>query len=141
MSPREFHHLALQLVNESSPAHLRTAVSRAYYAAFHVGVEILSSMGFRISTGTAGHGEVRHLLNNTGDPEISKVGSQISDLHSKRLDADYRLYKKSTENKKTANALVKQAGRMIAILDTRCSGSERSRIITAIKEYKELTRS
>ena len=140
MDPREFHQLAVQLIDESSPAHLRTAISRAYYATFNVGVEILGSMGFRISTGPAGHAEVHRLLNNSGDPEITKVGSQIGDLRSKRIEADYRLRRSSVENKKTANALVKQAGKMIEILDKQCSGSARSKIITAMAKYKELTR-
>jgi len=140
MDPREFHILASKLVQDSSPAHLRTAISRAYYATFNVSVEILKSMGIIISTGPAAHGQVQRFLNNCGNSEVTKVGSQIIDLHSKRIEADYRLHKQSAENQKTAQAVVKQAFNMISALDSHCSGSERSNIVSTIKEYQSTTR-
>jgi len=73
MNPREFQQLASKLANGNSPAEFRTAISRAYYAAYNVGVEVLEQMGFRISEGPAGHGEVRHHLNNSGDIEMMRV--------------------------------------------------------------------
>ena len=97
-------------------------------------------MGFPISTGSAGHGEIRHLFNNCGNSEVKKIGSQIGDLHSRRIEADYRLHKKNIENRKTAEALVKQTARMISILDAHCFGSDRPNIISAIKEYQKSTR-
>ena len=91
MDPREFHRLAAQLVGGTSPAEFRTAVSRAYYAAYNVAVQILEEMGFRVSRGPAGHGEVQNRLSNCGDGEVIRVGSQLATLHSKRIQADYRL--------------------------------------------------
>ncbi len=136
MDPREFHRLASQLVGGTSPAEFRTAISRAYYATYNVAVEILEDMGFRISKGPAGHGEVQNRLSNSGDAEVMRVGSQLTDLHSRRIQADYRLDRTDVENIKTARALVEQARRMIQTLDECRSGSQRAQIIAAIQDWE-----
>lgn len=98
MDPRDFHQLASQLAQSSHTAELRTAISRAYYATYHVSVALLEAMGFRLSSGPAGHGEVRNRLSNSGDPEVMRVGSQLGQLQSQRIAADYRLHNISVEN-------------------------------------------
>src|SRR5438046_1576262 len=117
MDPREFQRLASQLVGGTSPAECRTAISRAYYATYNVAVEILKDMGFPISKGPTGHRDVQNQLSNSGDAEVMKVGSQLTDLHSRRIQADYRLDRTDVENIKTAHTLVEQARKMIQTLD------------------------
>ena len=51
MDPHDFHQLASQLANSPHAAELRTAIGRAYYATYHVGVALLDAMGFRLSSG------------------------------------------------------------------------------------------
>jgi len=139
MDPRDFHHLASRLVNENNPASLRTAISRAYYATFNVGAEILKNMGFTIPVGPSAHGEMRNYLSNSGNKEVSIVASQIASLHRNRINADYRLDNQTVENPKTALAIVKQAEKMILALDSECSGHGRTKIISEIEKYKKLT--
>jgi hypothetical protein len=98
MDPHDFHQLALQLAHSSHAAELRTAISRAYYATYHVSVTLLEAMHFRLSRGPAGHGEVRNRLSNSGDPEVMRVGTQLGQLQSQRIAADYRLHHTSVEN-------------------------------------------
>lgn len=136
MNPRDFHHLASQLVNDTSPAALRSAISRAYYAAYNVAVEFLADLGFRVSKGPAGHGEVQHRLSNSEDTEVMQVGSQLTDLHSRRIQADYRLDRTDVENSKTVRALVEQTRRMIHILDSCRSEPRRTQITTAIQNWE-----
>ena len=136
MDPREFQDLASKLVTGASAAEIRTAVSRAYYATFHVGIELLESMEFRISKGPSGHGEVRDHLSNGGAPEIQAVGQQLSDLHSKRIRADYRLDRRDVENRKTALADIEQANRMIQTLDELREEPKRSQVITSIQQWR-----
>ena len=137
MDPREFQTLASTLVNGKTPAEIRTAISRAYYATHNVGVQILGEMGFRISEGPSGHGDVWNRLSNSGNSEVMKVGSQLSDLYTMRIHADYRLARKDVENQKTAQGLVKQANRMIKILDENCSGLKKTQIIKAIQDWEQ----
>lgn len=136
MDPREFHRLAFQLVGGTSPAEFRTAISRAYYATYNVAVEVLESMGFRISKGPGGHGEVQNRLSNSGDSEAIRVGSQLADLHNRRIQADYRLDRTDVENVRTARALVEQARRMIQTLDECRSEPRRAQIVAAIEDWE-----
>jgi hypothetical protein len=139
MDPREFQVLASQLVSRNRPADIRTAISRAYYAVFNVGVEVLNEFGFTISEGPSGHGEVRFRLSNSGDSEVVKIGSKLKDLHTGRLHADYRLARKDVENQKVAQALVQLAEKMIQTLDECRSQPRRLQIIKAIRDWESKT--
>ena len=136
MNPRDFSRLASELVNATRAAELRTAISRAYYATYNVSVEMLRDMGFRINRGPGGHGEVRNYLSNCGDPEVTRVASQLSDLHHKRIRADYDLNRGDVENQTTARALVEQARRMIQILDQCRSDPRRTQIVRAMQDWE-----
>ena len=139
MDPREFHTLASELVTRSRASEIRTAISRAYYAAHNVGVQVLSEMGFRISKGSPGHADVWNRLRNSNDLDVSKVGIQLAELHSKRILADYRTNRNEGENWVTAQALVQAAGRMIKTLDECRSETRRVQIIKAIQEWESKT--
>jgi hypothetical protein len=137
MNPRDFCQLAERLVDGGSPAELRTAISCAYYTAYLVAVEILEGMAFRINKGPGGHGDVQHHLNNSGDVDLEHVSSQLGDLQSKRIRADYQLDRPDVENPKTAHAIVIQASQMIETLDRCCSGERRPQIIQGITDWKK----
>ncbi len=139
MNPRDFHELASELVGSSNTAKIRTAINRAYYAAYNTGVEILNDMGFYPRTGPSGHKDVQYHLNNSGDDEIISACVKMDGLFSKRIRADYKLDKKDVDNPKTATALVKDAGSIIKTLDISTSkhGGKRQEIINSIKKWKE----
>jgi uncharacterized protein (UPF0332 family) len=139
MDPRDFQVLASELVFRNRASDIRTAISRAYYAVFNVGVEILTELGFKISEGPSGHGDVWKRLGNSGDIEAAKVGSQLNHLYTRRLHADYRLNMKDVENRKTAEALVQLAGKMIKSLDECRFAPKRHQITKAIQEWETKT--
>ena len=139
MDPREFHTLARELVIRSRASEIRTAISRAYYAAHNVGAEILSDMGFSISKGSAFHADVWNRLRNSGNLDVNKVRIQLAELHSKRIHADYRLARKDVESQKGAQALVQLAGKMIQTLDECRSEPRRLQIIKAIQDWEVKT--
>jgi len=89
MDPREFLTIADELAARTSAAARRTAISRAYYAAFNAGGQLLRACGFRVGKGAAAHGEVYRCLSNSGDADLARVGSELNDLHSSRNRADY----------------------------------------------------
>jgi hypothetical protein len=136
MDPREFHVLASELITKNRASEIRTAISRAYYAAHNVGAQILSEMGFRISKGSACHSDVWSRLRNSSDIQLSKVGIQLAELHSKRILADYRMNRNEGENRVTAQTLVRAAGQMIRMLDECRSEPRRHQIIEAIREWE-----
>lgn len=135
MDPRDFLEVAKKLSQGGTAAEYRTAVSRAYYATFHVGAAFLKDMGCPISTGPQAHGEVRNNLSNCGDAELAGLGSKLADLHTKRIIADYRLGDVKYDNQKTSQAVTLQAERMIQALNQCDSGSRRDDIAQALKEY------
>lgn len=78
---------------DAEEARLRTAISRAYYAAFHVAMELIVQEGFR-PTGTGGdHGNVWRWYRE--GPGTGRSRKQIAQLgFALRLDrekADYRI--------------------------------------------------
>jgi len=136
MDPREFHQVASRLASGTRPGELRSAISRAYYAAYNVSVQILKEMGFKIPESSAGHGEVQNRLGNSGDGEIEVVASQLTDLHSRRIQADYKMARRDVERQGTAQGIVEQAGRMIHLLNGCRSEPKRTQVVNAIKEWE-----
>ena len=138
MEPREFHILASTLVTEPKPAEIRTAVSRAYYAIFNMAEQFLINLGFRMPKNNV-HVAVQHRLQNCGDSEIMNVGSKLTDLHHKRVQADYRLNEKSIENQKTALTVIAQVDQMMELVENCLAEPRRQLIIAAIQKWENIT--
>lgn len=137
MNPRDFLDLArLLATGTAKSANLRTATSRAYYAAHHVGAEVLTGMGFRINTGAGGHGDVWKRLQNGGDLDLTLAGSQLADLYSYRVKADYRLRDGKAENQNNVRGHVEQAKKIVEAIEQSCSSPKRQNILNAIKSWE-----
>lgn len=137
MNPREFHVLASTLAAGGTPAESRAAISRAYYAAFNVGAELLRGMGFSLGKGAAAHGEIQRCLANSGNLEVAAVASELNALHSQRIRADYQLDRTDVENKRNAVEIARQAGMMIQSLDDAFRGSRRPELEAAIRAWRK----
>lgn len=136
MDPRAFHEVAEEVARVGRPAHARTAIGRAYYAAFNVAAGILRDNGFTIGKGPQGHGDVvKHLL-GASDAAVRRVGSQVDDLRGRRNKADYRMDATDVEDPKTAVALVAEAGRLITTLEAAFSGPDHAAIVASIQDWK-----
>jgi uncharacterized protein (UPF0332 family) len=115
MDAIQFLYLADDLLKTPGLAYCRTAVSRAYYAAHHRIKAFVESAGVRAEKG---HGDVWNHLANVGDPEIEQVGNLLANLHSERVNADYRLNNAHIETPATAATLVLQARTLIETIAT-----------------------
>jgi hypothetical protein len=136
MDPRDFHKLAERLAAGSTPAEYRTAIGRAYYAAFNVGAESLRGMGFRVGKGAAAHGEVQHSLQNGGVPSIAAVASELKMLHTMRNRADYQLDAIDVEKQPNAIRIVVTTRDLINSLDAALRGPQRAQIQSAIGKWR-----
>ena len=136
MDPREFQRFAAATVGSGTPAACRTAISRAYYALFNVAGQILQGLGFRISKGAAAHGEVYKCLSNSGDSEVIHVGSELNDLHSYRIRADYHMDRTDIERLAIASDLVEVAGELIRTLDAAFAGPRRAQLQATIARWR-----
>ena len=135
MDPKDFLRVANDLAQSDEAAELRSAVSRAYYAAFHVARKLLVDMGFEISKGPAAHGDVYKYLGNAGNPTVEHAGSNIGDLKGWRNQADYELDLDEHENSGSVQNIVLITEQIIEDLEQCCNGSNRNQIKEAISSY------
>src|SRR5205823_6398205 len=69
----------------------RTAVSRAYYGAFHVARSFIVELGF-VPIGNANvHAFVRQYLHGSNNRNASLAAAELGDLQRARNQADYQL--------------------------------------------------
>ena len=135
MDPKDFLRVANTLAESDEAAELRSAVSRAYYAAFHVARKLLVDMGFQISKGPGAHGDVCKYLGNAGNPTVEHAGSNIGDLKGWRNQADYDLDLAEHENSREVQNIVAITEQIIEELEQCCNGSNRDQIKNAIRSY------
>jgi len=121
MDPAAFIALAgkLAAAPASDEASYRTAVSRAYYGAFHIARLFLVELGFKPVGNTNVHAFVRHYLAGSNQPDACTAASQLADLQSARNRADYDLDDRNAGTRGNAMVVVERAHRVISALD-RC---------------------
>jgi uncharacterized protein (UPF0332 family) len=137
MDARRFHAQAVELLRGGRPVDCRSAISRAYYGAFHVAAEILRRNGFPILENATAHEQVKRHLLGSRDTTVIAIGSQLGDLRSMRNKADYELRLAKVEDKKTAELWVSSAGQHIRSLEASFAGPNRAKIVAAIQEWKK----
>ncbi len=135
MEPKDFLQVANDLAKSDEAAELRSAVSRAYYAAFHVARKLLVDMGFQISKGPGAHGDVCKYLGNAGNPSVEHAGNNIGDLKGWRNQADYDLDLVVHENSGSVQKIVSITAQIIEDLEQYCNGSDREQIKSEISSY------
>jgi uncharacterized protein (UPF0332 family) len=91
MTGRDFLAVASALAAGPTEAECRSAISRAYYAAFHTAREFIIRLRFRVPAGEQAHAYLWLRLSNTGDPAADSIGRLLRDLRGRRNNADYDL--------------------------------------------------
>ena len=133
MDARQFLRLAEALANDLTgrallvpaldSAACRSVISRAYYAAFHVGREFLDHIKVVVSRNPQAHVTIQYALNNGGDPTLVAVSSKLGILHSERLAADYDLGRPGPDRPTQATAMLTLAQEIIDQLDRLPAGT------------------
>jgi len=134
MNPREFLDLAITLLGNSAAADLRSAISRAYYAAFHVTRDFLMALGFLVPNADKAHAFLWLRLSNCGDARFVDVGVRLNDLRSNRNVADYDLGRPISWTEAESN--VRTAEDLIDILDALTPGPRLTQIRDAMIVYE-----
>lgn len=91
MTGHDFLVLADHLLAGSTEAEWRSAVSRAYYASFHVARDLMTALSFAVPRGDRAHGHLWLRLSNSGNASVGIAGHRLKDLRSARNRADYEL--------------------------------------------------
>lgn len=129
----EFLSLAEQYVQGQAEADWRSAVSRAYYAAFHVAREFMSDLGFATPRADQAHAFLWRRLGNCGHVPLTLAGSRLNQLRGERNRADYDLNLNLAW--KDAQAAVKSASLIIATLQS-LSIEDRQLATEVMKTYE-----
>ena len=110
----------------------RTAVSRAYYAAFHEARECLTALEFQTPRADMAHAFLWRRLQNCGHVRLALAGSRLNQLRGERNQADYDIHRDLARDDAAA---VKSAAMIIDTLHG-LTADERLQITEAIKTYE-----
>ena len=133
MNGRDFLSLAKQWAKSRSEAERRTAVSRAYYAAFHVAREIFEDFGFDVPRSDRAHKYLAFRLGNSGNNPLRQAGNQLDDLRSDRNRADYDLH--VVQGGVHTDRAVQLGDQIIATLDA-LPVADRGTVTSTIRTYE-----
>jgi len=89
MTPRAFLDVAGEWAVGTHEAEWRSAVSRAYYAAFHTARNLLELCGFTVPPADQAHAYLWLRLSNASHPDVVQVGHDLQYLRRVRNGADY----------------------------------------------------
>ena len=116
MNPEDSLDLADQLATRDTQAAFRTAVSRAYYGAFHAAVALIREMGVLLPVGPESHQKVRFCLSESGNALGVQAGESLQILRQERNCADYDLDEPTAFNAKIAYQRIKRARAVVSLL-------------------------
>jgi uncharacterized protein (UPF0332 family) len=134
ISGKGFLVLAEVLIQGQGEAEWRSAVSRAYYGAFHEARQLMRDLGFQVPRGDQAHAYLWRRLSNCGDAQTQVAGSELNRLRTERNRADYEISRNLAQA--DASPLVQTARRIIHILDAARTIPIRSQITDAMKVYE-----
>jgi len=131
MTGDDFLLFASQLLaaGNASEAACRTAISRAYYGAFHLARAFLSDLGVRLGKD---HGEIWRRLGSSGIVPAKQAATMLAVLHENRTVDDYDLNSPKPKNEAFASDNVKRAMDVRALLQMCGQEPIRTQIKTAV---------
>ncbi|MEO8498262.1 MAG: HEPN domain-containing protein [Planctomycetota bacterium] len=139
MNADDFLSLAGKLAasTNAGEATYRSAVSRAYYGAFHLANSLLTELGHSAPRTANVHVFVQHHLNGSGEPSARLAASLLSDLHAARNRADYQLQNVSAGTQAVARLSVETAHEIRTALVTCIESPAREQVLTGLAAYAQ----
>lgn len=134
MNWRDFLSLAALLATGATEADWRTAVSRAYYAAFHVSRRLFADLNFAVPRADRAHQYLVFRLSNSGEAAVEQAGRDLETLRRLRNRADYDEVPALTQSQ--AAAAVQLADGIIRVLDAARQAPARTRMRDAMIVYE-----
>src|SRR5207247_11355215 len=121
-------------VKGTSEAEWRSAISRAYYAAFHAARQFMEDLSFLVPRGEQAHAYLWLRLSNCGDHQLQIAGSRLNVLRSQRNRSDYEL----SINVHQASGLVQVqvAAEIVQIIEGTNQAPTRAQVTDTIKAYE-----
>ncbi len=137
MTGRDFVACAEQFAQGPTEAELRSAVSRAYYGAFHEALVLLKTCGIWLPKTEQIHMKVGYCLQDCGDPDAAEAGRELELLKSKRKVADYDLDDDRFTASRAVRLEIARARRILETVD-RCRTQAAADFRTKIRAHAKL---
>jgi uncharacterized protein (UPF0332 family) len=134
IQPEDFLQLAETWIQGGSEAEWRSAVSRAYYAAFHKARRLFTALSFQAPRGDQAHAYLWLRLLNCGDPQVQLAGSDLNSLRRDRNLADCAVDQHLRQ--KDGLTQVQSARQIIQVLTAAANEPTRTQITDAMKDYE-----
>lgn len=134
MNGRDFLDTARHLASQGGEADGRSAVSRAYYAAFHAARDLLAALRFQTPRADRAHNYLYVRLNNCGDSRVGTAAFLLQKLRGLRNQADYDVGRPFIPA--DATKAIADAERILQTLDV-LTPAERTQITDAMKLYEQ----
>ncbi|MEX2139409.1 MAG: HEPN domain-containing protein [Pirellulales bacterium] len=117
----------------NAEARYRSAISRAYYGAYHLVVALLSECSLRVPENHNGHEVAYQSLFTTGIPEAVTAARLLNDLRGERIKADYKLSRKGLDSPANAREKVEMAYNVSSSLENCLVEPTKSAFLAAVK--------
>ncbi len=98
MEGKAFLNTAQKLVQIRDEPALRSAVSRAYYAAYNCSIALARQLGFYFGKEAPVHDKIYHYLKNCGIVELETTAEELIKLRRRRNAADYEMSSTKFQN-------------------------------------------
>ncbi len=136
MEGKEFFVFAQKLVQIRTEPALRSAISRAYYAAYHCCIQLLRELGFQFSKDASAHDKVFAYLNNSAISEIQAAADNLTHLRRHRNSADYDLTSKEFQNHIDCQLDLARAQSIILQIEKYSQEPLRTQLRNGMREYE-----
>lgn len=134
MNGTAFLNLALQLASANDEPRLRTAVSRAYYGAFHNTRDLIRDAGIQLPSSEQVHRRILQMLSNAGHPSTREAGKLLDNLKAARNMADYDLVSTAFLGSSGPRLTIDAAKRVLELVHDCRTGPERETIRVALRQ-------
>lgn len=137
MNGEEFLTLATELASGATESHYRSAVSRAYYGAFHIARRLLKDVGVHLPKGEQVHAKATYYLQDCGEANAGEAADDLETLRNERNRADYDL-DRTVYQQRVAETQVRKAQQIAAALQKCRSGPDSADFRAKVRTHAKL---
>ncbi len=129
----DFQDTAGRLAVGAAEGDWRSAISRAYYAVFHLFHAFLLTDGLDVGRGGQSHFNLYSGLLNCGLPRVAAIASRIDGLRAHRVWADYDLGRPI--NRRDAESSVEESRALVAEFHTVLATTPSAQIVDGARKH------
>ncbi len=136
MDGKNFINTAQKLLQIRDEPALRSAVSRAYYAAYHCCTALARQLGFQFDKDSPSHERIYQYLRNCGISEIENTAEDLRRLRRRLNGADYDMAITEFQNHVACQWDVVNAQSIISLVEKYNQEPLRTQLRNGLREYQ-----